>query len=344
MKKVLLLIAVVLLANLIAERASAQSTDRIWKSSGSTQGTVTKMTPTAVTIKQNEVDIEVPVNEITRITFSGEPTEMNGARINAANGNYSSAKELLDKIDEGEIDRDVIKQDLDFYKALCISRLALAGDGSVQDAGRLMVGFVGANKGSYHYLEANEVLGDLLVGLGKYDTAEGYYGELAKAPWPDYKMRSGVLLGRVLQAQNKHTEAIAKFDAVLGMSSDSPEAKKQHLAATLGKAISRSETGQIDEAIKMVETVIADAGPEDVQLHARAYNALGTCYMKGNKTKDALLAFLHVDVLYKSFPEAHAEALANLAKLWVLVGKGDRARDASVLLKERYPNSRWAQN
>jgi tetratricopeptide (TPR) repeat protein len=294
-------------------------------------------------MKQNELDVDVPVNEITRITFSGEPTGLNGARINAANGNYSSAKELLDKIDESEIERDVIKQDLEFYKALCIARLALGGAGSVQDAGRLMNGFVRSNSGSYHYLEANEVLGDLLVALGSYGTAEGFYGELAKAPWPDYKMRSGVLLGRVLQAQNKHSDAIAKFDAVLAMSSDSPEAKKQQLAATLGKAISRSETGQVEEAIKMVETVIAEAGPEEVQLHARAYNALGTCYVKADKTKDALIAFLHVDVLYKSFPEAHAEALANLAKLWVLVGKGDRARSASVMLKERYPNSRWAQ-
>ena len=44
--------------------------------------------------------------------------------------------------------------------------------------------------------------------------------------------------------------------------------------------------------------------------------------------KPAIVAFLHVDLLVPAFPEQHAEALANLAKLFAAVNKA-RARRAS---------------
>ena len=115
-------------------------------------------------------------------------------------------------------------------------------------------------------------------------------------------MRAAVAVGRTLQAQNKHAEAIKQFDAVLATTDDSADAKNQKLSATLGKAVSLAETGNVDEAVGTIEKMIQDADPEDKELHARAYNALGNCYEKAGQTKDALLAFLHVDVLYAPCP------------------------------------------
>jgi hypothetical protein len=64
---------------------------------------------------------------------------------------------------------------------------------------------------------------------------------------------------------------------------------------------------------------------------------------KAGRTKEALLAFLHVDVLYFTTPEAHAEALANLAELWEEVQKPERAVKARQVLQERYGSSPWAK-
>ena len=61
---------------------------------------------------------------------------------------------------------------------------------------------------------------------------------------------------------------------------------------------------------------------------ARAYNVLGTAQRQAGRTKEALLAFLHVDILYSSVPHAHAEALANLADLWQQLHRSDRAQRA----------------
>ena len=76
---------------------------------------------------------------------------------------------------------------------------------------------------------------------------------------------------------------------------------------------------------------------------ARAYNVLGTAYRQTGRTQEALLAFLHVDVLYPSVPEAHAEALANLADLWQQVHQNERANRARKTLEEEYPDSPWTK-
>ena len=77
-------------------------------------------------------------------------------------------------------------------------------------------------------------------------------------------------------------------------------------------------------------------------LFARAYNALGRCYMKQNKPKDAVLALLHTDVLFYADADAHAEALYYLSKLWSDINKSDRAVAARSTLRERYAGSIWA--
>ena len=240
-------------------------------------------------------------------------------------------------------DRREINQEIEFYTALCKAMLALGGSGEIKDAGRLMVAFIKNQSGSYHYLEACELAGDLYVAAGAYGAAADSYAELAKAPWPDYKMRAGVAVGRALLAEKKLAEAEKSFDAALAIDAEGDLAATQKLAATLGKARCMAEKGQGAEAKKMVVDVIAKADPEDSALHSRAYNTLGTIERKIGNIKEAIHAFLHVDVLYFGQAEQHAEALANLEALWTQDNKQDRANRARQTLDENYKNSPWAQ-
>ena len=120
------------------------------------------------------------------------------------------------------------------------------------------------------------------------------------------------------------------------------EAEQAKLAASLGKASALAGAGKTDEAVKLIDEIIAKADPENQELHARAYDELGNCYRAAGKKKDAIIAFLHVDLLYSRFPEQHAEALANLAALFAEDGKAERAAAARATLKEKYPTSNWA--
>ena len=115
------------------------------------------------------------------------------------------------------------------------------------------------------------------------------------------------------------------------------------MTATLGKAGALVALKKLDEAIKTVDGFLEKADPEDASLMARAYNILGTAQRRAGRTKEALLAFLHVDVLYAAVHDAHAEALANLADLWDQVHKTERANRARKTLIEQYPESPWAK-
>ncbi|MBI2824688.1 MAG: tetratricopeptide repeat protein [Planctomycetia bacterium] len=334
---------------LLSATATAQAADdEVKLRAGTTlRGTVSGMTATEVSLDMAAGQKrQVPVNEIDAISFAAEPAEMKLVRGAIANGNYENAITTLDKIEAESGARPEIKQDMQFYKALCRSRMALAGNGDVKDAGRHMRAFVTSAANNYHYLHAAETLADLFAAIGDFDRAIEQYAAIERAPWPDYKMRGGVAKGRVLAAQKKYPEALAAFDAVLKLAGDAstPQAGEQKLAAELGKATCLAATGDPDTAIKLVQEVIDKAGPEDKEINGRAYVTLGNCYrQKQGAAKDALLAYLHVDLLYNKNREAHAEALANLAKLWNEIGKPERAAQATQLLKEAYANSVWAK-
>lgn len=329
----------------VVQPAAAQSvSDRVRTTRGPEIGEVSQMTRVEVTLSKRPSDtVAVPVNEIRNISFDGEPSELAQARVKAGNGGYADAVELLAEIDARSLGRDYVKQEVEFYQAYCAAKLALGGSGTINDAGTRLNSFVHAYPQNYHYWQAIESMGDLLVSDGKFELAQRQYDELARAPWPEYKMRAAVTMGRNLQAQGKHADAIKQFDVVLGMAGGGDEAENQKLLATLGKAISLAETNQLETAVGMIEKVILDADPEQKELHARAYNALGSCYERGGQTKDALLAYLHVDVLYNTVPDAHAEALAHLVPLWQAIGQEAQARESRQVLEQRYRGSRWAK-
>lgn len=336
-------VASLFLLTVIAPSAFGQN-DRVRLWNGTETGEITKTGPLEVTIQRGSATKTIPISEIRSIVFGGEPAELTQARVNADNGGFKPAAEALEKIDLAQVKRGLIRQDIEFYKAYIAAKLALLGERPIAEAGREMYAFVNSAKDSHHFLQATELLGDLLVASGKYSDAQRQYDTLAKTPWPSYQMRAAVLTGRALQAENKHAEALQQFNAALSLKDDTDEGKRQALAAQLSKSISLAATGKVDEGVEIIEQTIAQANPEDKELNARAYNALGSCYQLAGQTKPALFAYLHTDLLYNGVPEAHAEALARLAELWEKVGQPTQARQARETLQERYAATRWAKS
>ncbi len=326
-----------------ASATQAQDFDRVLLLTGQqVQGKIAEITKDKVVVQQTQASKEFPVNEIKYLVFTGEPRDLIEARNAAVEGRYELVIESLDKIPAAQLANDFIKQDADYYRAMAAARMAAGGVGDKKVAGGLLTGFIRSYPNSYHFYDANEIAGDLLVSMGLFDQAPRFYAELAKAASPDAKMRSAVATGRALQSQGKHQEAIAQFDGALAGGAKGKAAEAQALAARVGKARSMVEMNQTAEGVALLTAVIDEAPAEDNQLHGLAYNALGTAYLKTNKPKDALYAFLHVDVLYNQFPEQHAEALYNLKGLWKQMQKEDRSMEAADLLKARYSTSRWA--
>lgn len=337
--------AMCLLAGILATAASAlgQSTDRIRTSGSSKTGEVVRMSPTEVAIERGGTTTDVPVLEINSILFRDEPAELTQARLNATNGGYESALSRLEAINRQAVSREFIEQDIAYYEAFCNAKLALVGGKDIRRAGQALNAFVTEYPDSYHFLEGTELLGDLLTRMGNYSAAEGMYRKLAGAPWPAYKMRSSVLVGKALLEQEKFAEALGQFEAALAVTDNSKSGKQQRLAAQLGKAVALAATGQVQSGLEAVEQVIRDGDPSNAELLAQAYNALGACYLQAGQPKRALYAYLHTDLLYSGVAQQHAEALAELIPLWQSVGQDGEARRAKATLLEKYPASRWAK-
>jgi hypothetical protein len=59
-------------------------------------------------------------------------------------------------------------------------------------------------------------------------------------------------------------------------------------------------------------------------------------HRKAGHPQEALMAFLHTDVLYFTSREDHIEALRNLVDLWKELQKPDRASQAQEVLAQQY--------
>jgi tetratricopeptide (TPR) repeat protein len=343
------LLAIVAWAS-VAAPLWAQREDQIYLTKGApARGTIPAegaMSRDKVTIDTAATPRDIPVNEIVRITFRDEPAELNLARTQVLQKNYNQALIELKKAEAQKMDRPYVRQDAEFYRALCLCRLALSEGGDRKAASDAMLAFVSKAPQNYHFYEAAEILGDLAMASGRYADAARYYGPsglgAAPARWTDYQARANNATGRALIGEKQYDAALEKFKAVINGDSSTPEAVRQINLAQVGRAVCVAETGKVEEGIAILQDVINKTEPQDPVLFGRLYNALGRCYLKQNKAKDALMAYLHTDVLYSADAESHAEALYHLSKLWPDINKPDRGTAAKNLLRERYSGTVWA--
>ncbi len=304
-------------------------------------GTIEEITPETIRLARSGGRVDtIPVNEVLYVRYDGEPSRMSSIRNQIRNGQYGAALDALAKLadDPAVTGKRAIQQEVEYYQAYAEARRALIGGGDIRAAGAKLRRWVEANANSYHWYEANQLLGDLLVALGVYDRAIAYYDRVEQAPWNDVKMAAQIAKGRALLKQGKIDAARQSFEKAEQLAGDStdPLIVQQKQAAQLGKAMCLTEAKQFDQAIDIIQQVIVSTDPENVTLSARAYNTLGRCLRKAGRTKEALWAFLQVDLLYFTDPVEHAEALKNLAKLWIEVDKPDRAIQAEQTLKQKY--------
>jgi tetratricopeptide (TPR) repeat protein len=330
----------------VAGTSASYAVDTVETANQRRTGKITKITPTAITVEQGTRTSDVAVNEIVMIRFDGEPRELSLARAEAERGNFTNARARIEAFDDDALAKPRVREDVDYLNAYIAAQEALGGQGDTAAAGRTMNEFIKKYPQNYHYFAATELVARLLLASGLHDKALEFADKLAAAPWPEYQLRAGNAKGQIRRDQQKTNEAMAAFDAVLAKEAGSDEAGviEQHLVATLGKAECLASLDRGEEGVALVTGVIAAADAEDAPRQARAYNALGNCYRADDRTKEALLAFLHVDVLYSSEHDAHAEALANLAELWETASHAKRSADARERLEKAYPQSRWAQS
>ena len=173
--------------------------------------------------------------------------------------------------------------------------------------------------------KACELMGDLCVALGKFADAEKYYAKLSQAPWPDYKIRAQVALGRSYLAQDNASAADKAFDEALNNDAPGELAEAQRTTARIGKARCLALTGKTDVALRNLNEILDQTDEKHTEINAMAYNALGMALRKAGKPKEAILAFLHVHLVYSTQPDLDAEAVVT-AEPCELIGEKRRSQ------------------
>ncbi len=309
------------------------------------KGEVTKVSATELTVKPSVgAEQTIPANEVVDVRWGDEPVKMRLARVSEANGNLTKALEgYQEALAETKTQRAFVKRDIEFLIARALTKQALADPGKLDAAIEKLTAFIRAASDHFRYYPAVQLLGDAYLAKGDFEKARQQFDTLAKAPWSEAKKVAQIRRARILLAQGDTAGALQAFEDVIGQPASTPGDKERRLEALLGKATVLVQNKQYDEALKTIDTILQEAPVKSSGIQAEAYLRKGDCLQAQGRIKEAILAYLHVPVLFAHEKAAHAEALYHLARLWAAYDRPDRAEEARSELLSNYPNSPWAK-
>jgi tetratricopeptide (TPR) repeat protein len=285
--------------------------------------------------------VKIPANDIASIKWEGEPAKLNIAKGDEERENYERALETYIEVHKDASGK--LKTYLDFLIARTIVKKALADGSKIDDAAKKMEAFLKANPDHVGFYESQSHLGLLYSEKGDYAKAQAAFEDFGKAPWKDFQTAAKVAVGRMQLKQNNIDGASKTFEEAASGSAETDAEKARCAEAQVGKAACLVKQSKHEEALKLIDEIIKATSTEEAETMAVAYLLQGDCYQAQKQTKDAVLAYLHVPVLFPKQKGAKAEALYHLAKLSGAIGQPDRAAEARDELLEDYPNSEWAK-
>ena len=257
-------------------------------------------------------------------------------------GDYEKAMDALKK-ETSEDKRQEVAEEISFCRAYCMAKLRISGAEDPVEAGKQMYAFISNSPNSFHYFKACELMGDICVTLGKFADAQKYYAKLSKAPWPDYKIRAQVALGRSYLAQDNASAADKAFDDALTIDATGELAEAQRTAARIGKARCMVLSGKTDQALHSLNEILDRSEDKTAEINAMAYNALGTALRKAGKPKEAIRAFLHVHLEFNRNPTSMPRRSPTSRNCSPRPISRNMPATCREILNENYRNSRWAK-
>ncbi|GIX03273.1 MAG: hypothetical protein KatS3mg113_0279 [Planctomycetaceae bacterium] len=335
-------------ASYLGDTGRIQAADIISRRNGTrVSGRITSVSATEVVVKPPTGDpVTVPGNEIVAIEWNDAPVQMRLALADENGGRFEAALQKLSqcKADVGNSpDTEALRLELDFLMARVAARQALASPQTRQQAISSLKSFLQAGANHIRYYEALRWLGELQLAERDFESARQTFQRVAQAPWNDYQLLARIYQGRILMAQDQPNLAEQEFEAVISSAGEGPGEQQRKYEAMLGKARALIQQSKHDEALKMLDEIIDKTSPEDTAAMAEAYILQGHAYQALNRPKEAVLAYLHVDVLFPRETGYHAEALYHLVRLWRQVQQPERSLDSEARLQSLYPQSEWVK-
>lgn len=289
-------------------------------------------------------EVSVPLNDVLVVNYDGQVgLALRAARNLESSGEYQKALQRYRGAAKEAAGEGLVGAAAEFGVSRVLTMIALREPGRVDEAIEQLEEFRSKHPGSRFHYELHELLGQLYMKKGQHAMGRRAFAELAAAPWEDFGLRALCWEGRMLLEAGNFEEAMAKFEEVAAAPSSTPQAKLGQQDALLLKGECLQKLKRYEEAEGLLRQVIDQTPAEEAQVQARAHNTLGDVLREAGKTKDALLAYLYVELMYSTQREARSKALYYIWQLWKEVGRPDFAAEALQKLKRTNPESPWAK-
>lgn len=340
--------SVVLAFILIVGTSSAKGADTIRllpQGSKSLVGTISKISPQEVEIVRsiNNVSIKVPANTISVTQYDQEPSQMAALRTAVLGSRFEEALEIAKKLESENFSKSYVKEDYDFFVAYATTQIALydlENRRQIQNAIVLNGTFLQKHSRSYHFFPVWELLGELYVASGNMERAFQAFTQLNKAPWIETKWKSNLSLGNICLIQSRVDEAKTYFQTVLDSIENSDNsaktdgAERARTESQIGLAKCLLQSGKLEEGIAALEKLSIQTDSEDAKLQAAIYFSLGEAYEEMKNPHEAILAYLHIDILFPSAKTERIAAMKRLIVLWNQVNRPERSAEVERTLRE----------
>jgi tetratricopeptide (TPR) repeat protein len=306
------------------------------------RGDVTSISRTEVVLtgRTNKKEYRIPANQIDRIRWESENPKVSQYQIEERNGQFDKAVEgyqaaLKDAANEN------LRTDLEFHIARAMAAKALKEEDQYDDAIAHLEKFRTAHPTSFRYFESLRLLAQLCMNKGDVEKGNAALRAMDEAPWTDFKMETDILKAKVALAHDDVGGALKALEGVIAVIPATPAERSRRYEALVTKASCLQKQTKYQQATDVLSGILEEASDEDTKTLADACVRLGDCYQAGGRTKEAILAYLRVDILFPKEKKQHAEALYYLSRLFAQDGKPDKAADAAARLQEHYPRSPW---
>lgn len=361
---VIILIILVSVFHIVMGGGNLMAVDTVRLLDGRSQrGSIVHMTTTAVTLDRNGTPLEIPANQIQFIQYENDPPTVITARTAFMAGRYEDTIKLLNNVDVRTLaaSSPYSAANVVFLQAMAPYRLATNSEHSavstnsagvpnppingvvspadestertkLAETGKRLNDFLRTYPTDWHFYEVLEAVADVLILTGNV-AARGYYEKLGEAPWPETKAKSQIALGTLELIANQPDTARMYFQAVLQSDGDSQQVIRQKRMANIGLAKCFVSERKYDEAVSLLENCLSQTAATDVEAMAGYTVALGDTLEATGKWREAILAFLQVDILFPQLRREHLHSLRRLAVLWRKIGRDDRAKQAEITLQ-----------
>jgi tetratricopeptide (TPR) repeat protein len=317
--------------------------DKVYKKGGKeVSGSIDQITSSGIAMVSGA---KVLSSNVEYVRYDREPPQLSSVRGLTKKGDYAEALAEINGLEAPS--RLALIEDIAYRKAYCLFQLSMPRDLNAKKiAITALTNFIGKHPSSFYFYDANRAIGDIFVVAGYPAKALPYYKTLANSRIQAYQLAGKLAMADVLYGENDFAKAKAAYESIMNIAPVDAVSRTYALQGKLGYAACLAGMKESAKALAITEDVIKKADPAAEELHARAYNTLGKCYLVSDRKdakKQALRAFLIVDIVYSAYPEQHAEALYRLQDLWAEIGERGNANESRARLEQQYPGSTWAR-